>query len=34
MSLARAVGIEEAELLLEEEIKMIHGFLKKLTASS
>ena len=34
MNLARTVDIEESELLLEEEIKMIHGFLKKLTARS
>lgn len=27
-------GIAEAELLLEEEIKMMHSFIKKLTAKS
>lgn len=34
MSLAKTQNIQEIEMLLEEEIKMIHSFLKKLTAIS
>ena len=34
MNLAKARDIEEIEMMLEEEIKMIHSFLKKLTANS
>ena len=34
MNLAKINDIEKAEILLEEEIKMIHGFLKKLKANS
>lgn len=34
MALAKVRDIEEVEMLLEEEIKMIHSFLKKLTANS
>jgi four helix bundle protein len=32
MKLANVKDIEEAEILLEEEIKMIHSFIKKLIA--
>jgi four helix bundle protein len=34
MNLADQKDIEDAEMLMEEEIKMIHGFLKKLSANS
>jgi four helix bundle protein len=34
LKLAKIMDIEEAERVLEEEIKMIHSFLKKLLASS
>lgn len=34
MNLANQTDIEAVERLLEEEIKMIHGFLKKLSANS
>ena len=34
MSLAKVIDIEEIEIMIEEEIKMIHSFIKKLTANS
>ncbi len=34
MNLAKVKDIEEAEILIEEEIKMIHSFIKKLIANS
>ena len=34
MNLAKTEDIEEIEMMIEEEIKMIHSFLKKLTATS
>ena len=34
MKLAKIKNIEEMEMLLEEEIKMIHSFIKKLIANS
>ena len=33
MSLAKLTDIQEIETMLEEEIKMIHSFIKKLTAN-
>ena len=34
MNLAKVKDIEEVEILIEEEIKMIHSFIKKLIANS
>lgn len=34
MTLAKNIDIIEVEMMLEEEIKMIHSFIKKLTANS
>lgn len=34
MKLAKNIDIIEVEMMLEEEIKMIHSFIKKLTANS